>query len=293
MSLKKTKINSLQVKAAPKWGGEDSRPPRGADLFSTVFFSAFFSAKKKSGKTSNLFFTLSRIISRETKLIIFCSTVHKDPTWVFMVKYFKSKGIEVETHLSVKEDGIDLLGTLVKELEIEFDPGQESEEEEEEEEVDPKEILKQKGNGIMKAILEHNLSNEQQQQKGKGKKEKKSKYRERKYIVVLDDISSDLKSKSLVSLLKNHRHFEMAVLISSQYYLDILPESRMQLDYFLIYKGQTEEKLKAIYHDADLDIEYDKFKELYDDATKDPYSFLYVDARNCEFRKNYNEKYNL
>ncbi len=287
MTFEKTKINTLQVKAAPKWGGDDPRPPRGQDLFNTTFFSAFFAAKKKSGKTSNIFFTLSRIISRSTTLIVFCSTVHKDPTWIYMIKFFKAKGIAVETHTSLKENGVDLLAELVRDLEVEFPADQESEDEE----LDPKEQLKQQGLGLVQAILKFNSP--PQEGTGKDGKPKKTKYRERKYIVVLDDLSTELKSKSLVSLLKNHRHFEMAVLISSQYYLDILPESRIQLDYFLIYKGQTEEKLQAIYKDADLDIEYDVFQKLYKDATEEPYSFLYVDARNCEFRKNYNEKYNL
>ncbi len=99
---------------------------------------------------------------------------------------------------------------------MDFPDDQESEEEVK---LTPREQLKQQGLGLINAILKYNSP--QQEGTGKDGKPKKTKYRERKYIVVLDDLSTELKSKSLVSLLKNHRHFEMAVLISSQYYLDI------------------------------------------------------------------------
>jgi len=274
------KINNLQVKAAPKWGGEDPRPPRGEALFERPFTNIFYCAKKHSGKTSNIFFTLRKIMGKNTKLIVFCSTVHKDPSWVFIIKYFKAKGIDVETHTSLKEEGHDLLDLQVRKLENEIDP-----EEDEEEEIPPKEILKQKGAGIMNTILLHNLPPEIT---GAGeKKERKSKYNERKYIWVLDDLSTELKSLSLVGLLKKSRHFG-TVLMSSQYYLDIKPESRAQIDYFLIYGGQREDKLEAIYKDADLSIEYDEFIKLYNVATEDKYSFLYVDVRDVQFRKNFN-----
>ena len=93
--------------------------------------------------------------------------------------------------------------------------------------------------------------------------------------------------------MKKSRHYKASILLSSQYYLDIKPECRKQIDVFLLYKGQTEQKLEAIYDDADLSIEYDEFKQLYNDATKEPYSFLYVDTRNDEFRENYNKQFKI
>ncbi len=74
MSFKKQKINNMVVKAAPKWGGDDPRPPRGEKLFATKGCNVYLSAKKFSGKTSNVFFILRRIMGPPTRLIIFCST---------------------------------------------------------------------------------------------------------------------------------------------------------------------------------------------------------------------------
>lgn len=279
------KINNLNVKAAPKWGGIDPRPPRGQQLFDDPFSNCYLSAKKKSGKTSNLFFILRKIMGPKTKLIVYCSTVHKDASWRFIIKYFKAKGIDVEVHTSLKENGIDLLEAQVKKLENEIEP-----EDQDVEELKPAEKIKQKGNGIMNAILAHNLPPEIT---GLGKKkEKKSKYNERKYVWVLDDLSTELRTKSLPGLLKKSRHFGCC-LISSQYYLDIDPQSRAQLDYLLVYGGAREDKLEAMWKDADLTVDYPEFKKLYEDATEEPYNFLYVDIRKSEFRKNFNTSYEI
>ena len=84
----------------------------------------------------------------------------------------------------------------------------------------------------------------------KGKKEKKSKYLTPEYIIIFDDLSSELKSKSLLSLLKFNRHFKAKLIISSQWLHDLLPESRKQIDLFLIFKGFSEEKIALFYKDC-------------------------------------------
>jgi hypothetical protein len=202
-----------------------------------------------------------------------------------MIKYFKAKGHDVEVHTSLKENGVDLLAEQVAQLE------EEPEDEDEEIELPPKEVLKQRGIGAMNAILMHNLPPITGEGEEK-KKPRKSKFNERQIVWVLDDLSTELKTKSLVGLLKKSRHFG-SVFMSSQYYQDIAPDARAQIDYALIYAGQREDKLEIMYSDFDLDIDYDKFKELYDDATKEKYSFLYVDVRNSKFRENFDKEYSL
>lgn len=284
--ISKKQINNLIVKAAPKIGDDNEKPFRCPELFVDGYGNIFLSAKKKSGKTSNLFFILKKILGKDTKLIVFCSKVHKDDTWRFMIPFFKEKGIDVEVHTSIKDGKVDLIDKWVKEQEVLVEDG-----DEEEEEPDPKEIVKQKGLGAMNAILRHNLPKVID---GNGKPKKKvSKYKERKFVMVLDDLSTELKAVSLVGLLKSSRHLKMTVLISTQYYLDMVPSARQQIDVFLLYKGQTEEKLEAIYKDADLSIDYNVFQHLYEDATKEKHNFLYIAAREDEFRHNYNMKYDI
>ena len=106
-------------------------------------------------------------------------------------------------------------------------------------------------------------------------------------MIILDDLSSELKSKSLLSLLKFNRHFKAKLIISSQWLHDILPESRKQIDLFLIFKGFPPEKLNAIHKDCDSIIPFDMFYAMYKKATQLPHSFLYVDTRADCFRQKF------
>src|SRR6185437_412221 len=137
MSIVKKKINNLNVRGAPKWGGDDPRPPRGEKLFEKKGCNVYVCAKKHSGKTSTLFFILRRVIGPQTKLVIYCSTADADPSWIFIIKYFRAKGIEVEVHTSIKEDGHDVLAEEVNYLKDLKRQQQEDEDDEEEEELPP------------------------------------------------------------------------------------------------------------------------------------------------------------
>lgn len=110
------------------------------------------------------------------------------------------------------------------------------------------------------------------------------------YIIIFDDISDQLKSPSLLKLLKWNRHYKSKVIISSQWLNDMLPESRKQIDLWLVFKGMPLEKLKEIHRDADVSLSLEDFTKIYVVATREPYSFLYIDTRNEHFRKNFNTK---
>ena len=97
----------------------------------------------------------------------------------------------------------------------------------------------------------------------------------------------------MVSLLKKNRHFKSKIIISSQYWNDLLPSSRKQMDNIMIFKSIPENKLKEIYHDADLSIDYATFIKLYKYATKEPFSFLYIDCNDNSFRRCFNYKFNV
>ena len=124
-------------------------------------------------------------------------------------------------------------------------------------------------------------------------KPRKSKYKSPKYFIILDDLSNELKTKSLINLFKMHRHFKMKIAASSQYFLDLDPQSRKQMDYCLVFKGEPDDKLKQLHRDFDLSIEFELFKDLYLNATEQKYNFLYIDIREGKFRKNFNKEYDL
>ena len=69
------------------------------------------------------------------------------------------------------------------------------------------------------------------------------------------------------------------------------PESRKQVDIFILFQGHSENKLFELFTNMDLNISFDLFMQLYKNATEQPYSFLYVDKNKGEFRKNFNTRY--
>src|SRR5436309_533705 len=110
-------------------------------------------------------------------------------------------------------------------------------------------------------------------------------------MIRFDDLSSELKSPSLTSLLKFNRHFKAKLIISSQWLHDLPPESRKQIDLFLIFKGFPEDKMKAIFTDCDTGVDFDLFYKIYKKSTKHKHSLMYIDTGNDAFRRNFNQKF--
>jgi hypothetical protein len=74
---------------------------------------------------------------------------------------------------------------------------------------------------------------------------------------------------------------------------DLAPESRKNIDFWLLFAGHSDEKLLTIFENCDLNLTFELFKALYLDATKEKYNFLFVDKNRNEFRKNFNYLYDL
>ena len=120
---------------------------------------------------------------------------------------------------------------------------------------------------------------------------KSSKFQYPEYIIVFDDLSSELKSRSLLSLLKFNRHFKTEIILSSQWVHDLLPESRKQIDLFLVFKGFTAKKMKEIYNDCDTSLPFEIFYQIYQQAAKKPFSFLFIDSISDKFRINFDKEF--
>ena len=261
------RINNERVSAVPVIGGADTRPVKGSNLFSEPYANVFLLAKKKSGKSSVIYKIIDDCSERNTKVLAFCSTIYKDNVWIQIAELCKKKGLYFEPHTSLKEDGIDILEEF---LISESAPDVATEETE-------------------KATSSILFDDDEP----KAKKVKKPKKLACDWLIVIDDLSTELKSKSVEALLKKNRHLKSKVIISSQYLCDLKPESRKQMDYVLAFRSLTGDKLKTVYQDTDLSIDYTEFEKLYRIATHEPYSFFYIDVRNDEFRRNFSDKFVL
>ena len=262
---------------------EDPRPVKGYDLCPEVFSNIFLCAKKKSGKSTVVFNLLKHCAGKDTHIIIFCSTVYKDAMYIQLRKYFEKKGRDIRIFTSIFEDGEDQLEKLIEELSEEAREKENDDNKDEEPEMDRCDYILSRL-GHPEAVLE-------EEQEEKKKKPKKSKYQAPEYIIVFDDLSTELKSKSLLSLMKKNRHFKTKLIISSQWVHDLLPESRKQLDLWMIFKGFPEKKMQEIHRDCDSGLPFDLFYKIYKKATKKPFSFMYIDTRSDSYRRNFDQQF--
>lgn len=228
--IKLTRINHETVEAVPLLVNVDKRPILGADLFDEVYANIFLCARKKSGKSSVIYNIIKKCANRHTTVIAFVSTLHKDDTWSTIQKHCEYNHIPFIGHTSLKGDrNEDILLQLINELQME----------------QKQEVKQIKKDSVLVFDDEHEV---------KEKRVKKSKFRSPEYLFIFDDLSNELKSLSLMTLIKKNRHFRSKIIISSQYMNDMAPSSRAQLDYFLIFKGITKEKLIDIYTDASVGV---------------------------------------
>ena len=274
------KINDEVVKPVQVGSGIDPSKIKAPDLFDELYCNIFICAKKKSGKTQVIFKILKNKVGKNTRVFFFVSTLYKDPLYIMMREYLDKKGIQWEGFTALNEEKVDVLKEV---LDQNLQPPEEEDNEVEE--------IKESKNSLSCLSINDDI-NEIKKNKKK-KKSKKDKLLAPEIIFIFDDLSRQLRSPSVVSLLKMNRHMKSMVLLSSQYPNDLQPESIQQCDYILLFKGHPQEKLKKLWTDADLSIDEKRFLDLYHHATAEKYSFLYVDTRNESFRKGFNKEYKI
>lgn len=304
------KINNELVVPLQNHFEIDTRPILGSELFPELYANIFLCAKKKSGKTVVIQKILKSCVGKNTNVIAFCSTINKDSAWIAIKRWCNEKEIPFHYFPSIKEGKVDVLDRFLNKLQNEgedeqlesemkaktkglFDSDDEDEddgesaecEEYSEDEMDDIPMfgkkIKQPTEAETKLFDKRNSSS----------LKKKLPYQAPEFILIFDDLSHELKLPSLVSLLKKNRHYKLKCIISSQYVNDLKPESLKQMDYYLCFKGMSDEKLEKLRTDGDLSVEFNTFDKLYTHATGDKYGFLYIDTRNDQFRKNFDKMY--
>ncbi len=109
------KINNEKIEPIPI--KDDKKLPKGFKITPDLYTNIFLVAPTNSGKTTMLFKLLKDFSSKDTTIICFVSTIHNDPLWAEIKKYFKKKKINLIAHMSMKnEDGINLLEEIIEQL---------------------------------------------------------------------------------------------------------------------------------------------------------------------------------
>jgi hypothetical protein len=273
-------VNNLKVRRIPLAGEEDKRPIKGYELCCHLYANIYLCAKKNSGKTTVIYNIINRCAGRDTIVIAFVSTLHNDANWGAIKNLCDDKGIPFVGYTSlVDEEGVDQLQALVKSLQDKA-----GEEKKEDAPDAPTTDAKRAPFPCM------GLTSEPEPEADK-KKPRKTPYRAPEYIIVLDDLSDELKKKSVATLLKKNRHFKCKVIISSQWLNDLPPSGLGQMNLVCLFRGFSIEKLGEFHSKARLAIPLQEFIDLYKDATAEEYGFLYIDMDNNVYRKKFDRCY--
>lgn len=279
--IKLKQINDIRVKPIKKQ--KDNLPIKGYDMFTEPYCNIFLCAKKKSGKSTVVFNILKNCVGKETMVHIFASTAYSDITYKRIMEMLDKKHIQYEVFNSLKEDGENIVRAIISDLnELAEQKIEDEEEQQEEEEIIDKHVKQPR-------CIDDDYFEVSTMKIPKEKKEPKKKYLEPEHIFIFDDLGNTLRDTSIDSLLKVNRHYKSKVIISSQYLNDLSPQSRLQLDYMLIFKGMPIDKLLQIHKDIDLALDIETFIKYYNIATEDKFNFLYIDIRNEQYRLNFDK----
>jgi len=278
----------------------DKAKVKGGDIFSEPYCNVYLVARKKSGKTWVVGTILNKCAGKNTTVYLFVSTHSKDAAWVEIKKKLAAKGIEVIAYDAIREGKVNHLDTIIKELNEQH--------EDEDEDAQEKKIASRSAGGvpsifssvinaqppiassqvIAAPVQRAAAAGDSEEEEAVAKGHKPSKITP-EVMFVFDDISSELKNPVLISLLKKNRHYKSKIIISSQDLKDLSPASRFNIDYWILFPGLTEERLKTIYSNADVSVDELTFSRMYGMATAKKFNFLFVDRPNDQFRHNFNK----
>jgi hypothetical protein len=280
--IRTEKINKVKVKPIVNNITEDITDVKGKELFKNNLSNIYIMARKRSGKSSLIGTILKKMADKRCNVIIFSSTVKIDPCWVEIKKDLEKRGITTLTYTHfIDENKVNILEQFLKDME--------GDSEDEKVEDEGNRIC---GDGTFLKFVpfEKEIKDGNRLTGAEPCKPRKPKTSVPDYIICYDDLSSDLRHSIISSCLKSNRHKKIMNIISSQYLNDLNRPALRNLDYMIMFKGQDDEKLELIHRSLDLGISLEDFEKLYHYAVETPYSFLYIDIRNDEYRKNFNEK---
>lgn len=262
----------------------DTRPILGSELIPMTYATILALARKKSGKTQVIFDIIRHCVAPGTITHAFVATLNLDPTWLAIEEYCKENAIGFDAHTStIDQDGGNILARLKATLDEEAKKRKEASAQQDEENEKPRQSK----------VLMVGGTDEQEDKVNRKVNKVRAKYQAPEVVIIFDDLSDELRSRILVKFFKDMRHYRAEIIIGTQYIHDLKPEQWKQVDYFLLFKGQSEDKLKDLYKHANIQIPFEQFKRIYEVATEQKYSFLTIDSTNQIFRSNFNREFDL
>ena len=128
-----------------------------------------------------------------------------------------------------------------------------------------------------------------------------NKNRDKKVLIVFDDMIADIEYnkdfKRIIKELFYRAHkINVSIVFITQSYFRALKDARLNSTHYILMKISNKKELKRIPEEKSGYFEYKDFLKIYNYCTKEPYSFMLIDARptaSITFKKNFDELINL
>ena len=128
-----------------------------------------------------------------------------------------------------------------------------------------------------------------------------NKNRDKKVLIVFDDMIADIEynkkiKKIIKELFYRARKINISVVFITQSYFRALKDARLNSTHYILMKIGNKKELKSIVEEKSGHLDYKNFLKMYNYCTREPYSFMAIDARSTAtipFKKNFNEPIDL
>ena len=128
-----------------------------------------------------------------------------------------------------------------------------------------------------------------------------NKNRDKKVLIVFDDMIADIEYNKNFKQINKELFYRackinVSIVFITQSYFRALKDARLNSTHYILMKIGNKEELKRIAEEKSGHLEYRDFLKMYNYCTKEPYSFMTIDARptaTIPFKKNFNDLINL
>ena len=124
-----------------------------------------------------------------------------------------------------------------------------------------------------------------------------NKSRDKKVLIVFDDMIADIEyNKNFKRIIKElfyrARKINVSIVFITQSYFRALKDARLNSTHYILMKIGNKKELKRIAEEKSGHLDYKDFLKIFNYCTREPYSFMTIDARptaTMVFRKNFTE----
>lgn len=110
-------------------------------------------------------------------------------------------------------------------------------------------------------------------------------------IIIFDDFITSKNQIPMIDMFIRGRHKNASVIYLTQSYWSTPRDIRINCTHYMLFGSPNNRDLNLILGDHCRDMDKEEFKEIFNEATREPYSFFYIDKDNkhkaLRYRKNF------